>query len=75
MAEGVFQSLVASAPASTRDLVSTIDSCGTGAYHVGDSPDSRTMATLRQNGAQIEDMQLHQADLEDVFIEIMEGSK
>ena len=50
MAEGVFQSLVASAPASTRELVSTIDSCGTGAYHVGDSPDSRTMATLRQNG-------------------------
>ncbi|HEX8885091.1 MAG TPA: ABC transporter ATP-binding protein [Noviherbaspirillum sp.] len=33
------------------------------------------LATLRQNGAQIEDMQLHQADLEDVFIEIMEGSK
>ena len=33
------------------------------------------LATLRQSGAQIEDMQLHQADLEDVFIEIMEGSK
>src|SRR5690242_7346055 len=50
MAEGVFQSLVASSPASTQQLVSTIDSCGTGAYHVGDSPDSRTMATLRENG-------------------------
>ncbi|KAH6621947.1 low molecular weight phosphotyrosine protein phosphatase [Boeremia exigua] len=50
MAEGVFQSLVAAAPPSTRSLVSTIDSCGTGAYHVGDSPDSRTMSTLRANG-------------------------
>lgn len=50
MAEGVFQSLVASSPASTQQLISTIDSCGTGAYHVGDSPDSRTMATLRENG-------------------------
>ena len=50
MAEGVFQSLVSSSPASIRSLVHTIDSCGTGAYHVGDSPDSRTMSTLRSNG-------------------------
>lgn len=50
MAEGVFQSLVASSPTSTQQLVSTIDSCGTGAYHVGDSPDPRTMATLKQKG-------------------------
>ncbi|KAJ8108684.1 hypothetical protein OPT61_g8005 [Boeremia exigua] len=48
MAEGVFQSLAASSPAAP--LISTIDSCGTGAYHVGDSPDSRTMSTLRANG-------------------------
>jgi ABC-2 type transport system ATP-binding protein len=33
------------------------------------------LASLRQSGAVIEDMQLHQADLEDVFIEIMEGNK
>ena len=33
------------------------------------------LATLRQSGAVIEDMQLHQADLEDVFIQIMEGEK
>ncbi|KAJ4384927.1 Low molecular weight phosphotyrosine protein phosphatase [Didymella sp. IMI 355093] len=50
MAEGVFQSLVASAPHSTSALVSHIDSCGTGAYHVGDSPDRRTMATLKAHG-------------------------
>jgi len=50
MAEGVFQSLVAASPPATKSLISTIDSCGTGAYHVGDSPDSRTMATLKQKG-------------------------
>jgi ABC-2 type transport system ATP-binding protein len=33
------------------------------------------LASLRLSGALIEDMQLHQADLEDVFIEIMEGNK
>jgi ABC-2 type transport system ATP-binding protein len=33
------------------------------------------LATLRQEGAVIEEMQLHQADLEDVFIEIMDGNK
>jgi ABC-2 type transport system ATP-binding protein len=33
------------------------------------------LAALRQSGAVIEDMQLQQADLEDVFIQIMEGEK
>ena len=33
------------------------------------------LAKLRQGGAVIEDMQLQQADLEDVFIQIMEGEK
>jgi len=33
------------------------------------------LAALREAGAVIEDMQLHQADLEDVFIQIMEGEK
>jgi low molecular weight phosphotyrosine protein phosphatase len=47
MAEGVFQSLTSN---GTHPLIATIDSCGTGAYHVGSSPDSRTMATLRKNG-------------------------
>jgi ABC-2 type transport system ATP-binding protein len=32
------------------------------------------LASLRESGAVIEDMQLHQADLEDVFIQIMEGA-
>jgi ABC-2 type transport system ATP-binding protein len=33
------------------------------------------LATLRESGVTVEDMQLHQADLEDVFIQIMEGEK
>jgi ABC-2 type transport system ATP-binding protein len=33
------------------------------------------LAALRAAGAVIDDMQLHQADLEDVFIQIMEGEK
>ncbi|KAI9861861.1 MAG: hypothetical protein M1824_001972 [Vezdaea acicularis] len=45
MAEGVFRSL-----SRTHPSIGVIDSCGTGAYHVGDSPDTRTMAVLRDNG-------------------------
>ncbi|RJG07261.1 ABC transporter ATP-binding protein [Noviherbaspirillum cavernae] len=33
------------------------------------------LAALRESGAVIDDMQLQQADLEDVFIQIMEGEK
>ena len=33
------------------------------------------LARLRENGAVIDDMQLKQADLEDVFLQIMEGEK
>ncbi|KAK7947146.1 low molecular weight phosphotyrosine protein phosphatase [Apiospora aurea] len=48
MAEGVFRSLTKEAP--YKDLIGTVDSCGTGAYHAGDDPDDRTMATLAQHG-------------------------
>ncbi|KAF2273083.1 phosphotyrosine protein phosphatases I, partial [Westerdykella ornata] len=51
MSEGVFQSLTQPANGKPHHpLISCIDSCGTGAYHVGDAPDPRTMATLRKNG-------------------------
>lgn len=50
MAEGVFQSLTRPSSSTPHPLITTIDSCGTGAYHVGDSPDSRTMSTLKANG-------------------------
>jgi low molecular weight phosphotyrosine protein phosphatase len=48
MSEGVFQSLSKSDP--YKDLVDRIDSCGTAAYHAGDSPDRRTTATLKDHG-------------------------
>ncbi|KAF4503956.1 hypothetical protein G6O67_008582 [Ophiocordyceps sinensis] len=48
MAEGIFQHL-AKQP-QYKDRIGRIDSCGTAAYHSGDSPDSRTMSTLEDNG-------------------------
>jgi low molecular weight phosphotyrosine protein phosphatase len=47
MSEGVFRSLTNHA---SHPLINAIDSCGTGAYHLGSSPDRRTMATLKANG-------------------------
>ncbi|KAK4121270.1 protein-tyrosine phosphatase [Parathielavia appendiculata] len=48
MAEGVFQSLAKKPP--YEGLIGKIDSCGTGAYHVGEEPDDRTMSTLEDHG-------------------------
>lgn len=48
MAEGVFRSIVDKAPYSP--LISVVDSCGTGGWHAGNSPDSRTMAMLESKG-------------------------
>ncbi|KAH8602248.1 phosphotyrosine protein phosphatase I superfamily [Bisporella sp. PMI_857] len=48
MAEGVFRSIIAKPP--YQALIKEVDSCGTGAYHTGDEPDSRTMSTLEDNG-------------------------
>lgn len=45
MAEGVFRSLAKSNP-----RIGGIDSCGTGAYHISQSPNPCTMAVLRKNG-------------------------
>ncbi|KAF8852160.1 phosphotyrosine protein phosphatase [Acephala macrosclerotiorum] len=48
MAEGIFQAMVSKPP--YKSFISKVDSCGTGAYHTGSSPDSRTMSTLEDNG-------------------------
>lgn len=45
MAEAVFRSLIYSKP-----QIAQVDSAGTGAYHAGADPDTRTMATLESNG-------------------------
>ena len=61
MAEGVFRSLTNHTPSSTNPhpLISKIDSCGTGGYHIGAQPDSRTLDVLK-NRAWIKDYK-HQA--------------
>ncbi|PSS27432.1 hypothetical protein M430DRAFT_112213 [Amorphotheca resinae ATCC 22711] len=48
MAHGVFQSIVSKPP--YQGLIKEVDSCGTGAYHIDSSPDSRTMSVLEDNG-------------------------
>ncbi|KJZ76833.1 hypothetical protein HIM_03710 [Hirsutella minnesotensis 3608] len=48
MAEGIFQHM-AKQP-QYKGKIGRVDSCGTAAYHTGDSPDSRTMSTLEDNG-------------------------
>ncbi|MCJ1359208.1 MAG: hypothetical protein MMC33_009208 [Icmadophila ericetorum] len=45
MAEAVFRSM-----AKKDARIGFVDSAGTGAYHTGDSPDSRTMSILEDNG-------------------------
>jgi|SRR2546423_372564 len=45
MAEGVFRFLAGSHP-----RLGTVDSAGTGAYHILEPPDYRTMDTLRKHG-------------------------
>lgn len=50
MAEGVFRHVTRFGLSDADERFAEVDSCGTGAYHEGDSPDSRTMAVLREHG-------------------------
>lgn len=50
MAEGVFRHLTHFGTPSQSPLIADIDSCGTGAYHAGDPPDSRTLSVLHEHG-------------------------
>lgn len=52
MAEGVFRHTVSSSGTAraAASLVGEVDSAGTGAYHLLEPPDARTMATLRKHG-------------------------
>ena len=68
-----------SLPESLKPLVSHPDELVGGSKYTLRVTDYREvepiLAQLRESGAVIEDMQLHQADLEDVFLQIMEGEK
>lgn len=48
MGEGVLRSLVKKPQYS--NVLGEIDSCGTGAYHIGESPHSVTMSVLEDHG-------------------------
>lgn len=50
MAEGVFRHLTKFELPGASPLIKNVDSCGTGAYHEGDSPDPRTMSVLKAHG-------------------------
>lgn len=50
MADGCFRHLTGYETAKQNPVIGEIDSCGTGAYHVGDYSDSRTLAILNANG-------------------------
>jgi len=56
-AEGVFRSLVEEAGLSDRIH---IDSCGTGSWHIGKSPDARAMEAARKRGIDISDLRARQ---------------
>ena len=61
-AEGVFRGLV------ERDGLSdqiTVDSAGTGAYHVGESPDSRAQAAARGRGYDLSRQRARKATVAD----------
>ncbi|KAI1336649.1 LMWPc-domain-containing protein [Xylariaceae sp. FL0016] len=50
MAEGVFKSIAKDPASPYSDHILKVDSCGTGGYHTGDEPDSRTLETLAKHG-------------------------
>lgn len=54
LAEGILKSKLGSSGQSQSMVV---DSCGTGAYHIGEQPDPRSVANARENGITLD----HQA--------------
>lgn len=60
MAEGVLR-----AKAMERRLPITTDSAGTGDYHVGETPDRRATAAMRNHGIDISDLRARQFTADD----------
>lgn len=61
-AEGVFRQLLREARLEHRVY---LDSAGTHAFHVGESPDPRAQATARRRGVDLSDLRARQAQVED----------
>lgn len=60
MAEGVLRHL-----ANERNIDLEIDSCGTAGYHIGEGPDHRAVATMRNKGIDISDLRARQFRVSD----------
>lgn len=63
-AHGIFRHLV---EAENLASVIEIDSAGTHAYHIGNPPDSRSMATARKRGIELSDLRARQVDSGDFY--------
>lgn len=61
-AHGVFESLLASHPLAAEVEV---DSCGTGAWHVGEAPDERAVAEAARRGYRLDHLRARQFRPED----------
>lgn len=60
MAEGILRKKI-----QAEGLDIEIDSCGTAAYHVGDSPDRRAQQTIRNHGHDISNLRGRQFETKD----------
>lgn len=60
MAEGIFRD-----KAETLGLTIEFDSCGTGSWHVGESPDKRAQSCMVDMGSDISDLRARQFSVED----------
>jgi len=60
MAEGIMRSKI-----EKHQLKAEVDSCGTAAYHVDDSPDSRALQTLKKHHMDISNLRGRQFDIKD----------
>ena len=63
-AHGVFESLV---KARGLDHQISIDSCGTGGWHVGESPDKRATAHARKRGYELSHLRARQVQANDFY--------
>ena len=60
MAEGIMRSKI-----EQNNMNITVDSCGTAAYHVGDSPDQRAQQTLKKHQTDISNLRGRQFSVKD----------